>query len=168
MKKLPRRFRRLEDEPGYDREIWQPSWKCFCCLDTGIVYQNLARLIIEGYDSSKDKWPRCQNPSCDAGSHFDQDQWEEQLDWRFDGVLCQELDQLYREDWQNVTSTRFQAHKQKVNEGLKTIAAVSSLRRRDRTSEEQYEAARAHSEAIARANWEPELKEVEVVELLNR
>ena len=55
MKKLPRNPMRPDQESGAEPEIWQPDWNCFCCHDSGLVYDHLAALVIDGYDGNRDK-----------------------------------------------------------------------------------------------------------------
>jgi len=45
-KKLKPIAMRPECEPDYDRQLWQPSWDCFCCHDTGFVIDKLAGYVI--------------------------------------------------------------------------------------------------------------------------
>ncbi len=54
---LPRLERLLlrpieEVEP---KQVWRPTWHCFCCEDTGYVRDSLIRLVIPDYDSDKDR-----------------------------------------------------------------------------------------------------------------
>jgi hypothetical protein len=53
-----------------DAEIWQPSWKCFCCQDRGIVQSHLVRLVIPDYNHSRDRLPICQSSECKQGSKW--------------------------------------------------------------------------------------------------
>ena len=64
--KLPALTRREEDEPGFEAESWKPTWKCYCCHDTGFVLDRLASLVIEGYDAEKSKIPKCNASCCGA------------------------------------------------------------------------------------------------------
>src|SRR4028118_382741 len=99
MKKLPREPMRPKEEPGVDKEVWQPTWKCFCCHDTGIVASHLATTVIEEYDLNRDKLPRCQNPGCTSGSYLDGDSLTRSVDYRLTPAICQELDADERESW---------------------------------------------------------------------
>lgn len=111
MKKLPREIIRREDQPDYKPEIWQPSWQCFCCHDTGEVNQHLARLVIDGYEQGKDKIPRCQNTGCNAGDCLDS--LVGMIDYRFNAAICQELDVIHREDWRKTTQNKAALIRQK-------------------------------------------------------
>jgi hypothetical protein len=143
MKKLPREIIRREDQPGYEeRAIWQPSWQCFCCHDTGEVNQHLVRLVIDGYSQSKDKIPRCQNPGCSAGERLDS--LNGMIDYRFNAAICQELDEIHREDWRQTTQNKAALIAQKISE----VAKSKSLRKRDRTKEEEQVALRKHQENL--------------------
>ena len=97
IKKLPRNPMRREDEPGYEKQIWQPNWRCYCCHDTGIITPYLATLVIDGYNPKHDKLPRCINPGCEAGSEWDSCALENCIDYRVDAKICQKLDALERE-----------------------------------------------------------------------
>lgn len=142
MKKLPREIIRREDQPDYKPEIWQPSWQCFCCHDTGEVNQHLARLVIDGYEQGKDKIPRCQNTGCNAGDCLDS--LVGMIDYRFNAAICQELDVIHREDWQKTTQNKAALIRQKISE----LASSRSLRKSDRTPEEEQVASRRHQENL--------------------
>lgn len=107
MKKIPRARTRYEDEPEFAKEIWQPSWQCFCCHDSGIVQPHLAAIAIDGYDYDQDKLPRCQNPGCRAGSHWDGESVIDSVDYRLNPAICQELDSIEREGWRQTTERKF-------------------------------------------------------------
>lgn len=145
MKKLPREFIRKEDNPDYEPEIWQPSWRCFCCHDTGEVYPHLARFVIAGYELGKDKIPRCQNPGCTAGGHLDSSTLNGMIDYRFTAVICQELDAIHREDWRQTTQMKAALVAQKVA----LLARAKSLRERDRTPDEEMSARQKHAAVLA-------------------
>jgi hypothetical protein len=142
MKKLPREFVRHEDQPDHEAEIWQPSWHCFCCHDTGEVNQHLVRIVIDGYEIGKDKIPRCQNLGCSAGERLDS--LNNMVDYRFDAAICQELDTIHREDWRQTTQNKAALISQKVSE----LAKSKSLTKRDRTPEEEQIAVRRHQENL--------------------
>ena len=65
---LSRETTRPEEQK--EKEIWQPSWKCFCCQDTGIVNPHLVRLVIPDYSYNHDRLPICQAPGCDQYSRW--------------------------------------------------------------------------------------------------
>lgn len=136
-KKLPPIPMRKEDEPDYDPEIWQPSWKCFCCEDTGIA-KNAAEMFIEGYQSGKHKLPVCQYPGCEAGVKFGQvPDLQYSLDWRLEAWMCEEADSSTRERWRKWAHQQRQK-RQELKIDLSTIG--KNLRQHSRTSSEEMEA----------------------------
>jgi len=138
IEKLPRIPMRREDEPRYEKEIWQPSWNCFCCHDTGIINQYLAALAIDEYDSNSDKFPRCVNPGCKAGDHWDSEALTGCVDYRINAATCQKLDAIEREDWRQTVRQK------QIN--IQALAQKMSLRRRERTPIEEMEAQQRHQE----------------------
>lgn len=132
IKKLPRTPMRQELEPGTEIELWQPDWKCFCCHDSGMIVPHLAALIIDGYDSNRDKFPLCVNPSCKAASKYDSEFWDASVDRRIEPAVCQQLDLLERESWKRTV----QAQSRRIQEATKALAMKKSLRVRDRTADE--------------------------------
>ena len=42
-----------------EKELFYPSWKCFCCHDTGIINPHLTRLVAPKFDWNRDKLPLC-------------------------------------------------------------------------------------------------------------
>lgn len=144
--KLERQPMRREDEPGYEPEIWQPNWECYCCRDTGLINQNLVLMVIPNYNHSKDKLPVCQN--CNIGNRF----WEqvpESIDDRLNQTICQQLDLIERENWRQTTKNTFEKYKSKAQRAIKELSDTKSLRKRDRLPEEELEAVRKHEEVIS-------------------
>ena len=129
-----------------DPQIWQPTWKCFCCHDSGLVYNGLAALVIDGYDSSHDKLPRCQNDGCTAGSHYDGPTLTASVDYRLTPDICAALDRIERDNWRSYV----QKKRQKLKIDLSTIG--KNLRGRSRTSTEEMEAIQKHQAVIAEMN----------------
>lgn len=164
MKKLPRILMRPEEEPSSDKPLWRPTWKCFCCHDTGIVRSHLAVMVIEGYNFNRDKLPRCQNPGCHAGNHLDSSEIGQCVDYRLTAKICQELDATERESW---NETLLMKHQYRVN----FSGVCKNLRKCDReagrvsvhrTREEQQQAERNHAEALQQSNlidepWKAEI-----------
>lgn len=148
--KLPRNPMRREDEPGYEKEIWQPDWKCFCCHDTGIIYDSLAALVIDGYDSDHDKFPRCVNPGCNAGSDWDSEILTDCVDYRISALTCQKLDAIERENWRRTIESQFEAIHNSVKDTVKDTARGMSFKRvkRDRTPSEEEIAKKRHESAL--------------------
>ncbi|MBD1895552.1 hypothetical protein [Coleofasciculus sp. FACHB-129] len=151
--KLPRDIIRPEDEPGRDKELWQPNWKCFCCHDTGTVQPYLVRMVIDGYRWESDKIPVCQNPSCIAASGISQG-LEPYLDYRLDAAICQQLDLIDRDGWRE---TLRNANQRRLN--TQALAQKMNLRQRDRSSTEEMEARQRH--ASAREGWGSEAQSEE-------
>lgn len=145
IEKLPRLPMRREDEPDYEKQIWQPSWRCYCCHDTGIITSHLATLVINGYNPKHDKLPRCINPGCDAGSEWDSCALENCIDYRLDAKICQKLDALERESWRQAVEFR--------RSQIANVAQKFNLRMRDRSRQEEMEAQRRHEDAC---NVDPE------------
>lgn len=148
VEKLPRSPMRREDEPGYEKEIWQPSWQCFCCHDTGIINAHLATLVIDGYDSSRDKFPRCVNPGCRAGSHWDSEAQTKCVDYRINAATCQQLDLLERNAWRKTV----QAQSQRIQETTKALAREKSFRVRDRNAYEEQVSLERHR-LVVQEDW---------------
>ncbi len=98
-----------DKEPGAEVEIWQPDWNCFCCHDSGIVHHYLAALVIDGYDFNLDKLPRCHNPGCTSGSHYDGEVLAPSVDYRLTAEICQELDAIERKNWRDYLKCRMNA-----------------------------------------------------------
>lgn len=142
--KIPRNPMRKEDEPGYESEIWQPSWKCFCCHDTGIITPRLARMVIEGYDYQRDKLPRCVNPECFSGSHWD-GATKDCMDYRISPLTCQKLDLIERDSWKQAVADK--------SDRIRALSRKMSLRSASRSPVEEMEARRRHEEAV---NADPE------------
>lgn len=134
---------RPEKEPDVEAEIWSPDWRCFCCHDTGIIVSHLAAMAIDGYDRDHDKFPRCVNPGCRAGSDWDSEALTDCVDYRINAATCQKLDAIEREDWRQTTK------RQQTN--IVGLAQKMSLRKRDRTPNEETEARRRHEE-VCHAN----------------
>ncbi|MFP5275408.1 hypothetical protein [Coleofasciculus sp.] len=148
--KFPRQFIRKEDEPGYQPETWQPKWHCFCCHDTGKINPHLAKLVIEEYDLSKDKIPRCQNPSCKAGDNLDF-LGSQVVDYRFTAAICQHLDSIHREEWRQTTETKTAL----VQEKIAQLAQQKSLKKPARTPSEETEIQEKYAAIVDEYNKKP-------------
>lgn len=98
--KLPR-FTRQPIRPEVEleeTEIWQPSWNCFCCEDTGQVTPPNAELVIPDYDYKRDRLPICQSPGCGKSSRW-AGLGNNNIDMRFTPAICQQIDMHQREVW---------------------------------------------------------------------
>ena len=102
---LPREPIRPErSKPEAEKELWHPTWKCFCCQDTGKVQLHLIRLVIPDYDHHQDKSVVCQNPQCQAGEMI---RGNPNYDQRFTASICAKLDKFSREDWRLTQARKF-------------------------------------------------------------
>lgn len=114
---LPREPIRKEDKPGYEKQIWSPSWRCFCCQDTGRVNRHLVKLVISDYDYDCDRIPICQSPGCKSGV-----KWlhlgNGNIDMRLTAPICQELDRISRDDWRNTTKQQFENYRKRIGHRL--------------------------------------------------
>ena len=128
-----------------DRELWQPGWRCYCCHDSGIVNTRLVQMVIPDYDPSTDKLPLCHAFECDrsvwACTASRDVSWA--LDWRFTQDLCNELDRVEREIWQQTVKEKFDAFAQ-----TQKLAQGMNMRKRDRTPEEQAFAQQKHQDVL--------------------
>lgn len=145
---------RDEDQPGYQKEIWRPSWRCFCCRDSGIVDPHLARLVMPNYNSDRDRNPICQAPGCNEGAN-----WlhlRGNIDMRLTSAICQELDRISREDWRQTTQQQFEKFKSQVDTATGEIAQSHNFAVRNRTSNDEREVQqrKAEIEAISPEQWE--------------
>ena len=144
--KLPALNRREEDEPGYEKESWKPTWKCYCCHDTGFVLDRLAALVIEGYDAEKSKIPRCNASDCGAevGESLEN---SGTIDFRLSADICDQLNQMEKESWQQYRYQKHQLRKEAL--GLvEAVAEKKSMRPVERASEEEKEAQEKHLRVV--------------------
>ncbi len=128
------------------KEVWRPTWRCFCCQDTGFVQDSLIRLVIPDYNSDKDRSVACRN--CER-VYIYAELVRDSLDWRFTPDTCEKLDRIYRDDWARTLAYQNQLRKQAL--GLvDELAERKSIRLRRRSPEEEMEVRRKHEEAIDR------------------
>ncbi len=144
--KLPALNRREEDEPGYEKESWKPTWKCYCCHDTGFVLDRLAALVIEGYDAEKSKIPRCNATSCGAevGKNLEN---SGTLDFRLSANMCDHLNQMEKESWKHYRYQKHQLRKEALGL-IESAAEQTNLRVVKRSSSEQKEAKERHLDIV--------------------
>ncbi|GFE72260.1 hypothetical protein [Chroococcus sp. FPU101] len=143
---LPREIIRREDEPFYEKEIWQPSWNCFCCEDSGIVRTRLAKMVIQGFNPNCDRIPICQAPGCNAGAkwlHLDGN-----IDLRLTAAICQEFDRISREDWRQTTEHKF-INLKALSEKLAMPGSVERTKNENREIQQR----KAEIEAITHEQW---------------
>ncbi len=131
----------LEKQP---KEVWRPTWHCFCCEDTGYVRDILIKLVIPDYDTDKDRNVACRN--CDRVSDY-APEIADSLDWRFTADMCAQLDRIDRDDWAQTWKKQHELRK-KANGLVDELAQRKSMRKRRRTSSEEMEVRRRHSEII--------------------
>ena len=131
----------LEEQP---KEVWRPTWRCFCCEDTGYVRDSLIRLVIPDYDADKDRSVACQN--CAQVAVYAQ-LVQDSLDWRFTPDTCEKLDRIHRDDWARTLAYQHELRKRAL--GLVyELAERKSMRLRRRTPQEEMEVRRNHEEMI--------------------
>ena len=144
---LPPQPIRDEDKPGYQKEIWQPNWRCFCCQDSGIVRPSLAEMVIRSYDSNRDRLPICQAPGCNTGAkwlHLE----ENNIDMRLTAAICRELDRISREDWRQSTQQKF------INlKGLCQKMSIPGSGERTENDNREVAQRKAEIEAISPEKW---------------
>ena len=135
---FPREPIRDRRSMAIDAEFWQPKWKCFCCEDTGFVSPRLVERIIPGYNPDEDRVPICHR--CDAADWAVNSPIEMSLtlDWRFDKPLCQQLDQLNRQEWRKTAQQQQLANQPdpQVNEQIHQLSERMNLRSRGRNWQE--------------------------------
>lgn len=87
----------IEADPR--KENLFPTWKCFCCHDTGLVVSHLVKRVIEGYDSHTHKPVICSN--CDASEKFESvlEDYPDTFDLRFNAEVCNRLSCVERTNW---------------------------------------------------------------------
>lgn len=127
----------VRPEQEGDKEIWQPSWKCFCCQDTGKVQPHLVRLVMPSYNYNRDRIPICQ--ACSAGNTLLHLIEFGVIDTRFETMLCQKLDRFAREEWSKATQEKFAIAKKKVQLATSEVAQTRSLRKGSRTQNDERE-----------------------------
>ena len=132
---------RDEAQPGYEPNAWKPTWKCFCCHDTGLVQELLIKKIIPRYVSGRHKPVECNATHCDI--QLGRDLYKtETLDRRFSADLCDRLDRDERQMWAEWSKEQHEKRKQRL--GLIDSNVTRILRRRSRTNSEQLEVERRH------------------------
>ncbi len=144
--KLPALTRREEDEPGFETESWKPTWKCYCCHDTGFVLDRLAAHVIDGYDAEKSKIPRCSATGCGAevGVYLEE---SGTLDCRLTPQICDRLSEMERKSWSDYRWKKHQLRKEAL--GLvNDLAEKKSMRTVRRSEKEENEAKERHLRVV--------------------
>lgn len=141
------------EEEQEAQEIWQPSWNCFCCQDTGKVQPHLVRLVMPNYDYNRDRIPICQACSCgDKLYHLNE---FGVIDTRFDLLLCKKLDALARDEWKKATKDQFEISKKRVGLVTHEVALAHSLTKKKRSvnDEREVQQRKTELEAISHEQW---------------
>ncbi|MCC5609761.1 hypothetical protein LC612_24030 [Nostoc sp. CHAB 5834] len=135
-----------------DKEIWQPSWHCFCCQDTGQIQRHLVNLVIPDYNPHRDRIPVCQG--CNKFDNYHLKEYGV-LDLRFDLYICKKLDAIARDGWKRTTLSQFEKYKNQLDIATGAIAQSHSLAVTNRTSNDDREVAqrKAEIEAISPELW---------------
>ena len=129
---------REEAQPGYEKVAWKPTWKCFCCHDTGFVQHLLVKKVIPRYVSGRHKPVECNATNCNI--RLGDTLYEtETVDRRFSAEICDRLDGEERQMWAEWSKEQHQKRLGLIDSNL-----TRSLRARSRTNYEQLEVERRH------------------------
>lgn len=139
--KLNPAYLRPETEPGYQKSSWRPTWKCFCCQDSGFVRLHLIKTVIDHYDDRTQKPVKCNASVCDHkfGEHLID---SGTLDTRFPSSICDRFDSEERNMWREWSMQQHEKRKSVVN----LSDATNNLRARSRLPCEHFEAQRRHED----------------------
>ncbi|MDJ0713873.1 MAG: hypothetical protein QNJ54_06605 [Prochloraceae cyanobacterium] len=142
-----------------DKEIWTPSWNCYCCEDSGLVKSSLVKLVIPDFNFDRDKLPLCQNDGCYKSDYFETELLSGCLDRRLTPDICRTLDHIARADWKETIEQRRRGLPGKKRSARSEVSSeqggtkqidfsevVKSLRKRSRTSEEEFLSQRRHAD----------------------
>lgn len=131
---------RDEAQPGYEKAVWKPNWKCFCCHDNGIIPERIVKTVIPNFVSGRHKPVKCNNCNIQLGRDFYE---TNTLDLRFTAEICDRLDQDERDMWREWSSQQHENRKQKLA-SLENTDCTNNLRTRSRFSHEHFEVQRRH------------------------
>ncbi len=132
---------REEAQPGYEAIAWKPTWKCFCCHDTGLIQELLIKKVIPRYVSGRHKPVECNATHCDI--KLGRDLYKtETLDRRLSAELCDRLDRDERKMWAEWSMEQHEKRKKRIR--LIDSNVTHNLRLRSRTNYEQWEVERRH------------------------
>ena len=158
---------RDEAQPGYEKIVWKPNWRCFCCHDTGLVQYSLVKKVINNYIPDRHKPIECNATHCNI--RLGETLYEtETLDRRFSADLCvakhamqsiasrrrrrsgltpcpqaYRLDLDERQMWQEWSQERDRKRMLRL-ESIDNSEITHNLRVRSRTTTEQLEVNRRH------------------------
>lgn len=142
---LPRYVAQPEKEEA-DKEVWFPSWSCFCCHDSGFVRDLLVLSVIPDYNPLFDRPPVCQ--ACPTGI----DRANPDIhDLRFTRKTCVTLDKIERLNW----TTSIKAQQQLIVDTKALASKMAMPGTRDRTDNDNREVQqrKQHVEAISHEEW---------------
>lgn len=149
MKQLPRLqplFLRPETEPGYEKVAWRPTWKCFCCHDTGLVQYSLLKQVMPDYDDRRHKPVKCNASACERelGEAL---YLTNTLDLRLNSSVCDQLDSIERQCWRDWERQQHQLRK-KALERANNDGLTGNLRSVKRSESEALEARQRHQRIV--------------------
>ena len=136
---------RPECEPGYEKVSWKPTWKCYCCHDTGLVLDRLSSQIIPGFNSEQHKTLLCNAKGCNASRDKVSPKLIEEgnFDTRLSGEICDRLAEMEKESWEDYRWKKHQLRKEAL--GLvDKVAEKKSMRVVKRSEKEENETKRRH------------------------
>jgi hypothetical protein len=118
-----------------NQQDFYPTWKCFCCHDSGKIQKHLVKQVIPNYNSDIHLWVACQNTSCNKF----RENWcgadPKNFDMRFSPLTCQKLDLIERENWYQTID-----NKEEIIKQVKIISQKLKMRGvKDRTENDNRE-----------------------------
>ena len=137
--KLNPAYLRSESEPEYQKIAWRPTWKCFCCQDSGYVRLHLIKTVIDNYDPSTQKLVKCNSSVCiyEFGEKLLASQT---LDNRFPTFICDRFDLEERQTWREWSKEQYKLRKVDLDKATRNLRSVN------RSNHDHLEAQRKHEE----------------------
>lgn len=147
--KIPDEPLRSEDDPAYDEELWRPTWKCYCCHDTGFILPRLAEQIFDRYRHGKSKFPRCTATACKTDIGTDK-RLLASTNFNVPVHICDYFDRLERQDWNDWVMRQAKLIKNNKDKAKSAIEELSKSMavRSPRTSAEQMLAQQQHQNVL--------------------
>ena len=139
---------RPETELGYERVAWRPTWKCFCCHDTGLVQYSLLKQVMPDYDACRHKPVKCNASLCEYELGITL-QMSNTLDLRFDSSICDRLDKIERQSWQEWEREKHELRNKAIKR-LEAVELTNNLRQVQRSATENLSAQQKHREIGSR------------------
>lgn len=133
---------RPETEPGYERVAWRPTWKCFCCHDTGMVQYSLLKQVMPDYNDRRHKPVKCNATLCESELGITL-QMSNTLDLRFDSFICDRLDKIERQSWREWEKERHEL-RLKASAWLENNELTNNMRQAERSPTEHLFAQQKH------------------------